>query len=108
MRNAILGFRLQCAGMAAPVFGQTSNPLSLTACAKLERVAIDEQGNRQIELVDPQPVVPGDRLVLGTRYANDGDTLIENFAVSNPVPAAVTVAVDINPALPISVDGGKA
>ena len=51
--------------------------------------------------------MPGDRLVFGTDYANNGTEAVRNFNVTNPLPAAVRLAPDADPALTVSVDGGK-
>lgn len=95
-------------GMAAPAQAETAAPLELVGYVKLEKVTIGASGERQVEWVDPQVVVPGDKLIFGTRFTNKGDAPIERFVMSNPVPASVTVTAEINPALLVSVDGGKA
>lgn len=102
-----LGIGFAAAAMAAPALAQSGRPVQLEGYVKLEKVVVDESGERRTELVDPVTVVPGDRLVMGTRYANEGDTLIENFVVSNPVPAPVRVAEIADPAQIVSVDGGR-
>lgn len=101
------GCALALAFAAAPVAAQADKPLQLEGYVKRETVVIDEQGERRVALVDPVTVVPGDRLVMGTRYANAGSALIENFVVSNPVPAPVRVAEVADPAQVVSVDGGQ-
>jgi uncharacterized repeat protein (TIGR01451 family) len=93
--------------LSAPAAAQPASPVQLEGYVKVETVVIDDQGERRIALVDPVTVVPGDRLVMGTRYSNAGDTPIENVVVSNPVPPPVRVAEVADPAQVVSVDGGK-
>lgn len=92
---------------AAQAQEQVPAPIQLTGYVKLEKVTTDDTGARVVERVDPQVVVPGDKLVFGTRFANTGTELIERFVVSNPVPAAVRVAGEIDPGLLVSVDDGQ-
>lgn len=94
--------------VAAPVSAQAPAPLELTGYVKLERVTTDAAGARTVERVDPKVVVPGDRLIFGTSFANTGPAPIERFVVSNPVPATVSVSAELDPGMIVSVDGGKA
>lgn len=73
---------------------------------KLEKTVV-ENGQSRLALLDPKVVVPGDRLVFSTRYQNKGATSVQNFVVTNPVPAAVTLAPDTAADLDVSADGGK-
>ena len=81
-------------------------PLELVGYVKLEKVTTTAAGERQVEWVEPQVVVPGDRLIFGTRFANKGAEPIERFVVSNPVPASVSLSGEADPALLVSVDRG--
>ncbi|AUX69728.1 hypothetical protein CHX26_09645 [Porphyrobacter sp. HT-58-2] len=88
----------------APARAET--PLELVGYVKLEKVTTTAAGERQVEWVEPELVVPGDRLIFGTRFANRGEVPIERFVVSNPVPASVSVTAELDPAVLVSVDGG--
>jgi hypothetical protein len=92
--------------LASPAGAQTGTPLELTGYVKREKVTTTESGERRVEWVEPERVVPGDKLIFGTRYANRGDAPIERFVVTNPVPASVAVTGEIDPAQLVSVDGG--
>lgn len=85
---------------------QTRKPLELVGYVKLEKVTQGPAGERRVERVDPQVVVPGDTLIFGTRFANRGAVPIERFVVSNPVPASVRVTAALDPEQQVSVDGG--
>ncbi len=81
-------------------------PLTLRGDVKVEKTVENDDGTKVTALVDPEVVVPGDRLVFGTDYINSGAEAVENFVVTNPLPSAVRLADDADPALVVSVDGG--
>jgi uncharacterized repeat protein (TIGR01451 family) len=83
------------------------SPVVLSGDVKVVKTITEADGKQRIELVDPVTIVPGDRLVFGTDYANQGDEAVTNFVVTNPLPEAVRLAPDADPALSVSVDGGK-
>lgn len=91
----------------APLAAQAASPISLSGDVKAEKVVTAADGSERIELVAPSTIVPGDRLIFGTDYANSGAEAVTNFVVTNPLPAAVRLAPDADPALAVSVDGGK-
>ena len=64
-------------------------------------------GKEVTELVEPNTIVPGDRLIFGTDYNNGSDEAVDNFVVTNPLPPAVRLAPDADTTLIVSVDGGK-
>lgn len=92
---------------AAPVAAFAQSPVSLSGDVKAVETTVDDAGNEVTKLVDPDVIVPGDRLVFGTDYANSGAEPVENFVVTNPLPAAVRLAPDADPQLVVSVDAGK-
>lgn len=93
---------------AAPAAAQgNASPIALNGDVKAEKIVTDADGKERVELVEPTSIVPGDRLVFGTDYANSGADAVSNFIVTNPLPAAVRLAPDADPALDVSVDGGK-
>jgi len=94
--------------LAAPLSAQgASAPVSLTGDVKAEKVIVGADGKERIELVEPTAIIPGDKLVFGTDYASKGAETVNNFVVTNPLPAAVRLAPEADPALSVSVDGGK-
>lgn len=82
------------------------SPVSLSGDVMAVKVTTDEAGVETSELVQPDLIVPGDRLIFGTDYANNGAEPVTAFVVTNPLPAAVRLAPDADPALSVSVDGG--
>lgn len=84
------------------------SPVVLSGDVKAVKTITDADGKVRDELVDPATIVPGDRLVFGTEYANQGNEEVTSFVVTNPLPSAVRLAPDADPALDVSVDGGKA
>ncbi|MBU7581010.1 MAG: hypothetical protein KAF27_11180 [Porphyrobacter sp.] len=107
MRKVLFSVGLYLSLGLAPAAAQPGSPVQLEGYVKREQVVIDPSGERRSEWVDPATVVPGDRLVMGTRYINDGTGVIENLVVSNPVPPPVRVAEVADPAQIVSVDGGR-
>lgn len=104
-------FALAAAALALPALpaaAQTNaNQVELTGDVKAVKIVTDADGKERTELVAPTTIVPGDRLVFGTDYANHSAEAVTNFTVTNPLPAAVRLAPDADPALEVSVDGGK-
>ncbi|TAD76379.1 MAG: hypothetical protein EAY70_09630 [Sphingomonadales bacterium] len=93
---------------ALPLAAQANpSPVTLAGDVKAEKIITDADGKKRTELVEPTTIVPGDRLVFGTDYANNGAEAVTNFTVTNPLPAAVRLAPDADATLDVSVDGGK-
>jgi len=86
---------------------QAASPVTLAGDVKAVKIVTAADGSERTELVAPGAIVPGDRLIFGTDYANNGSEAVTNFNVTNPLPAAVRLAPDADPALTVSVDGGK-
>lgn len=53
----------------------------------------------------PTGVVPGDRIAFTLRYRNTGAEPVDDFVITNPLPAPVMLAQDGD--FEVSVDGGK-
>jgi len=98
-------FMLSAAAM--PIAAHAQSPVALSGDVKAVETSVDEAGNETTQLVEPGVIVPGDRLIFGTDYANDGDEPVENFVVTNPLPSAVRLAPDADADLTVSVDGGE-
>lgn len=85
------------AALAMPVAAQDA--VSLRSDVHVVRV-VDGEERRD----PPASVVPGDRLVFTTSFQNESGAAVENFVVTNPLPAPVVLAQDGQFA--VSVDGG--
>lgn len=95
------------ATFAAPVAqAQAAQPIELKGDVKLDKVVI-ENGHEKHVMVEPKVVVPGDKLVFATAYKNTGAAAVNNFVVTNPIPAGVMLAPDGVELADVSVDGGK-
>lgn len=104
--NTVLGaIALATAMLATPAIAQDT--LRLKGDVKAVKSIENDDGTTVTALVDPEVVVPGDRLVFATNYANTGSEPVENFVVTNPLHEAVRLADDADPALVVSVDGGS-
>ena len=53
------------------------------------------------------PPFPGRRVNFSTQYRNTGAEKVDNFVVTNPIPAGVMLAPEGAATLDVSVDGGK-
>lgn len=104
---ALTAISLAVSGIAAPAMAQEKQPIELSGDVKHAKEIVAADGSITTELVAPEKVVPGDRLVFSTSYRNTGAEPVENFVVTNPLPAAVILAPDADPGLTVSVDGGK-
>ena len=90
---------------SAPALAQ-AQAIDLKGDVKLEKVMIDDGGERSVELVEPETIVPGDKLIFGTEYSNNSADPVTNFVVTNPVPNAVRLSPGAPADLTVSVDGG--
>lgn len=108
MRNFLMFFisLLATAAGTAPLSAQ-DQAISLSGSVMHEMVSLDASGKEVTELVEPNTIVPGDRLIFGTDYNNGNDEAVDNFVVTNPLPPAVRLAPDADTTLIVSVDGGK-
>ena len=88
-----------------PAAAFAADPVSLNGEVMVDRVVV-ENGQSKHVLQVPSKVIPGDHLVFTTTYRNTGAKPIENFVVTNPVPAAVIVADEGDTTAALSVDGG--
>ena len=73
---------------------------------KIETTVVDK-GVEKTVLATPKIVVPGNRLLFSTSYRNESAAPVQNFVVTNPVPAGIAVAAPDAASLTVSVDGGK-
>ena len=97
------GLAVTAFGLSAPA--QAQNDVALSSDVKVERTTV-ENGQSRTTLAPPESVVPGDRLLFTTSYANGGSSPAENFVVTNPLPSAVALA-ETDESFEVSVDGGK-
>ncbi|WP_340586441.1 hypothetical protein [Erythrobacter alti] len=93
--------------ISAPAMAAQDSPLVLEGDVHLVRVVTDENGVQTTEMVEPDVIVPGDRLLFTTDYRNIGSDPVNDFVLTNPVPAAVRLAPDADTGLEVSVDGGE-
>lgn len=94
------------AAIAAAPQARAATPVELSGDVKVEKTIV-ENGTEKKVLIAPDVVVPGDKLLFTTKYRNAGQTAVENFVVTSPVPAAVLLMDDAASPFEVSVDGGK-
>ncbi|WP_285713774.1 hypothetical protein [Erythrobacter oryzae] len=112
--KTVTTFLLACAAAVSltapvvPLAAQDAAPaISVDGDIKSEKTVTDADGKSRVELVDPASFLPGDRLIFGQNYRNSSTEVVTNFTITNPLPEAVRLAPDADPALEVSVDGGK-
>jgi uncharacterized repeat protein (TIGR01451 family) len=112
--KTVTTFLLACAAavsLAAPVqplAAQDAAPaVTVDGDIKSEKSVTGADGKTSIELVEPASFLPGDRLIFGQNFSNTSASEVTNFVITNPLPQAVRLAPDADPALDVSVDGGK-
>lgn len=91
-------------GLAPVAAHAAPGQVVLNGDVKLEKTVV-EAGKSRVVLTEPKVVVPGDRLLFSTRYSNGGTTTVQNFVVTNPLPAAVALQAQAGDQ--VSVDAGK-
>ncbi len=104
--NRALGIASAVIGLALAPTAMAQDLISLTGDVMVVKTVTDDDGITREELVGPDTVVPGDRLVFTTGYSNDGVEAVENFVVTNPIPKAVKLA-DESGSFMVSVDNGQ-
>ncbi len=92
--------------ISTPALAVSGEPVELIGDVKVEKVVV-ENGKETKRWIKPQVVVPGDRLAFSTQYRNTSTGKVDNFVVTNPIPAGVMLASEGSAALEVSVDGGK-
>ncbi len=104
LSNLIKASVLSLAALVASVPATAKDTVVLSGIVQLERI-VTEDGKARKVLAAPEGVVPGDRLLFTTSYENSGGEPVENFVVTNPLPAAIRLA-EADAAFQVSVDGG--
>ncbi len=71
----------------------------------------NEAGEKVIKLIEPESIVPGDKVVYTTAYHNKGDQKADQVAITNTVPENLVYidgsAEQSNVPVTFSFDGGK-
>lgn len=94
------------AALSAPAAALARQPIMLNSDVYVERISTDLNGRERRVLASAPQVGPGDRLVFVLRYRNGGSAPVNDFAVTNPVPAGVRIDPTDRDML-VSVDGGQ-
>lgn len=81
-------------------------PIALAGEIKVRKQVVDHGVEREV-LVEPQVVIPGDKLVFRTTYRNTSAEIVRDFVITNRLPAGVALSPDAAQSALVSVDGGK-
>lgn len=90
----------------SPAEAKSASPIELTGDIKVYKKIVENGVEREV-LADPQVVVPGDRLLFRTSYRNSGVEAVQDFVITNGLPAGVVLLPESSGAGLVSVDGGK-
>lgn len=112
-KTAGVGLLLMVILTAAIVWAQQKSPIELKSTVEVEVEVKNKSGETEIvrKDVSKHSIIPGDTLVLATRYKNKGDKPVSKVAVKNPVPPNTVYisgsAEGKNTKIEFSVDKGK-
>lgn len=89
---------------------QDKGCILLKTVAEMERVTMDERGEKSTRLVPVEKVVPGDEVIYTVSATNICDQAAENVVIDNPVPEHMNYVASsaIGPGTDVtfSIDGG--
>ncbi len=95
-------------------FSMASNansPVSITSQVKELVQQVDANGQSHLVAVNPDRIVPGDRILYTTKVTNNGARASDNIVITNPIPEHVRylggTATGDNFTIVYSVDGGE-
>jgi uncharacterized repeat protein (TIGR01451 family) len=87
------------------------SPVLIETKAYVERMVVNEQGQKVLKRVPAARVLPGDTIIFVNTVTNQADETINDIVVGNPIQENMTYvdgsASGKNAALTFSVDGGK-
>lgn len=92
-------------GLAVPSAAMAEDMVSLSSLVQLEKIVVQD-GEEKRQLVAPTSVIPGDRLLFTNTYRNVGNELVEDFVITNPLPAAILLS-EVPSETMVSIDGGE-
>ncbi len=71
-----------------------ADPISLTMTAQEEIVRVNAEGEKVIEYIEAESVIPNDILLYTITYENVGQETAENLVINNPIPADMKYLAD--------------
>lgn len=85
--------------------------LDVRTIVQKEEVVSDKAGESSVRLVEPDSVVPGDKVVYTITFTNVGDEVADDVVVTNPIDANLTYvrgsAFGAGMTIEFSADGGQ-
>lgn len=93
--------------LSAPAAAFAADNVALSSEVFVERVKPGPDGKPIVVRETPKVVTPGDKLVFELAYRNQGAQPATGFALTDPIPGAVSFAGAESPGATFSVDGGK-
>jgi uncharacterized repeat protein (TIGR01451 family) len=92
-------------------WSQEKGAVELKAVAEMEVEVVGDDGQKEIQRVPAEKVVPNDVVIYTIFYTNNGEEAAENFVIVNPVPEHMVYIAESadgeNTEITYSVDGGN-
>ena len=106
-----LAFMLTAFVFAGHADAQDKGHIELTTVAEIEKVVVNETGEKETMLVPAAKVLPGDEVIYRITYRNISDKPVENIVITDPVPEHMFYkggsASGEGMEITFSIDGGK-
>ena len=102
----LMTLSVPAAALALSPAAFAQDAITLDGMVQVEKT-VTENGEAKTVLLPPETVIPGDRLIFTSVYRNTGAKPVQDFVVTNPIPAPVAVSDASAAQLVVSVDGGK-
>jgi len=84
--SVVMPILIMLSGGLESISAQESGKIELTVIAQKQIEVTGENGEKILQLVPADKVVPGDEVIYTITYTNNGDEPAENLAVTNPIP----------------------
>jgi len=94
-----------------PAQAQDGRHLDLSSTVEKETVVVNDRGEEEVVVMPADTVLPGDTVILTTKYSNVGEEPADNVVITNPVPEQLVFvggsAQGDGTAITFSADGGQ-
>lgn len=108
--TSVVLLTLLMAGIHSAWAVQEKGEVKLTVVAEMEVEVVNADGQKEMQRVPAEKVVPGDVVIYTIEYKNNGREAAENFVITNPVPQHMVYltgsAKGESTEITFSVDGG--
>ena len=111
LRLLAISLLLTVPGLGSSALAQEQTTLDVRTTVQKEETVVDEAGNAETRLVDPDTVLPGDKVIYTITFRNAGDETADDVVVTNPIDPSLTYvdgsAFGPGTRIEFSADGGQ-